>query len=298
MGCLHIILVPENGDKLPVSVRLSAGYKWDKEDGAVYSDAEEPFAVSLREEFPNIQKVTKQPEPIDQPEATRTLKKIASLVTEQASALKEAEVVVPSSSKEQPHSKVKGALPTHEVPELPEGTLDCPLCGKSYPSRSKLKDHYVVHTYKSKWVCLTCEVPFTTKIGHENHQKLHTKFKCTKAHGQGRNFNCQSYYNTLQEVIDHMNLDPAYAAIDDNRKCDLCARVFLNRPEMLKHRKHRCFHNPEIEIEYFYCTYCATRYGEKKYVTQHERYHCPKGPKLPHPGKKRKAGEKEEEKDD
>ena len=95
-----------------------------------------------------------------------------------------------------------------------------------------------------------------------------------------------------------MNLDPAYAAIDDNRKCDLCARAFLNRPEMLKHRKHRCFHNPEIEIEYFYCTYCATRYREKKYVTQHERYYCPKGPKLPHSGKKRKADEEEEEEDD
>ena len=85
-----------------MSVRLSASYKWDKEDGAVYSDAEEPFAVSLREEFPNIQKTTKQTAPTGQPEAAKTLKKIASLVTEQASALKEAGVIVPSSSKEQP----------------------------------------------------------------------------------------------------------------------------------------------------------------------------------------------------
>ena len=87
MGHLHIILVPENGDKLPVSVRFSAAYKWDQEDGAVYSDAEEPFAVSLREEFPNIQKVTKQPAPTGQPEAAKTLKKIAFLVTEQLNSL-------------------------------------------------------------------------------------------------------------------------------------------------------------------------------------------------------------------
>ena len=57
-----------------MSVRLSASYKWDKEDGAVYSDAEEPFAVSLREEFPNIQKATKQAAPAGQPEGAKTLK--------------------------------------------------------------------------------------------------------------------------------------------------------------------------------------------------------------------------------
>ena len=233
-----------------------------------------------------------------EPEKSKAaLKKIATLVKQQESTLKEAGVDVPSTSTQK--SKVKGALPSGHVPALPDNTLDCPLCGKSFQNKSKLKDHYVVHTYKSKWVCVTCEIPFTSKTGMENHEKLHTKFKCQRNHGVGGSQSCQIYYDTLAALKVHMNIDIGYAGLPDDQKCDLCAKPFKSRALMLKHRKHRCFHNDEVEIEYFHCQYCGSRYREKKYVNQHEKYNCPKGLKLPHPKpKKRKAGDDDEDDDD
>ena len=302
MGRLRIFSVPAMQTRavLQVTCRMTESYNFQQEED-IYSDAEEPFQNITREQYPNLRKnIRKRMSQAEREKGEgqgRVLKKIAALVQEETKALREAGVEMPSTSA-QSQSKVTGAKPTQAVPDLPAGILDCPMCDKKFQSHAKLKDHYAVHSFKSKWTCFTCEIPFTSNTGLKNHQRLHDKFKCVKDHGQNTNFQCAGYYDTLQELQDYLNLDPGYAGIPDTRKCDLCAKHFKNRAEMLKHRKHRCYQNPGIEIEYFHCQYCGSRYREKKYVNQHEKYNCPKGPQLPHPKPKRKAQEVGEEEDD
>ena len=275
-------------------VTKSGNYKIEAEDGSVYSDGEEPFQYFNREEYPQVKKNYKQPVRAGgSRESSGILEKLAGqssklqgLVREQQKTLEQAGVDVPSTSQmgevAAPQSKVVGARPPQPVPELPKDTLDCPVCHKVFQSKAKLREHYVVHTKQSQFKCNTCDIPFTTRTGYDNHMKLHNEYKCHSSHP-----GCAIWFPTLQALTSHMEQDVGYKNYPQRLKCDLCGKCFRNRQDMLKHRKHRCYHNPFIEIEYFYCKFCNSRYREKKYLTQHEK-NCKKAPKRSR-GKKSKS---------
>ena len=278
----------------------SPGYKFEEEDADVYSDAEEPYQFFIREDFPQVTKRHRQPAARQQaaPQSGEKdiLKKLAGhsskmegLLKEQRLTLQGAGVVVSVPSTSGATSKITGSKPVNPIPELPSNTKQCPVCAKSFQSKAKLRDHYAVHTKESQWECKVCEIPFTTKAGYDNHQRLHTEYKCPNTLHR-----CDVYFDSVEILRAHLNTDPAYEGYPDKQKCDLCCKRFTSRDGMLKHRKHRCFHNPNIIIQYFYCQYCNSRYRERKYVTQHEKYFCPHGPKEVRP----KDREDEEMEDD
>ena len=97
---------------------------------------------------------------------------------------------------------------------------------------------------------------------------LHGTFKCFLKH------TCQHRFPSRSSLRDYLMQDPEYSKLDQFCICEYCLRNFSTRGSMLKHRKRRCLHNPNIKLDYFFCKFCGSRYKEKKYLHQHESK-CP-----------------------
>ena len=284
-GCLHgLVTVPADESLIPVRVTLSENFSFPEEDPDVYSDLEEPFRFISRYDFPEVelnikekhqevQIVTKTktvfkevvrevPVTQDPPQSDVTLTKIATLVQKQKETLTEAGYqTVPTKGK---GPQVTGAIPKKNFPVLKLKTLDCPVCKAHFSSHQKMKQHYSTHTNISDFTCDICEKAFATKGGYDNHMTLHGTFKCFLTH------TCQHRFPSRSSLRDHLMQDPDYSQLDQFCICEYCLRNFSTRDSMLKHRKRRCLHNPNIKLDYFFSKFCGSRYKEKKYLHQHE----------------------------
>ena len=304
-GCRHnetgrfrgIISVPTDGGLIPVRVTLSENYSFPEEDPEVYSDFEEPFKHINRYEFPDVelnikekhqevQIITKTktvlkevvrevPVAQDPGQSDVTLTKLATLVQKQKETLAEAGYqTVPTKDK---GPQVTGAVPKKRFPVLKLKTLDCPVCNAHFPTHQKMRQHYSTHTKVSDCTCEICQKAFATKGGYDNHMILHGTYKCFLQH------TCQHRFPSRSSLKDHLMQDPIYSQLDQYYICEHCLKNFASIDTMLKHRKRRCLHNPNIKLDYFFCKFCGSRYKEKKYLHQHESK-CPKR------GKPRKGG--------
>ena len=268
---------------IATTTRVSEIYNFMEEDPGVYSDLEEPWKVEGYQEFEIPKNVKGLSEPVrtvvrevekvkvvevevpgeggtEEQEALTTL---ASLVQKQKATLADVGVQLPSTSGRKGH-KVTGAIPKKRFPALQAKSLKCPVCDKVFHQHSKLVDHYVVYTKKSDFTCETCNQAFTNQTGLSNHEKLHSTYKCYLTHA------CPVTFATKKALATHLNSVQEYVVIDKALKCPCCLRSFASRDIMLKHKKHNCYHNPDVQIHYLFCKYCGSRYREKKYLSQHE----------------------------
>ena len=295
--CHGIIAVPADGSLIPVRVTLSENYCFPEEDPEVYSELEEPFKYISRYEFPEVelnikekhqevQVITKMktvlkevvrevPVTQDPGQSDATLTKLATLVQKQKETLAEAGYQTVPTKGEGP--QVTGAVPKKKFPVLKLKTLDCPVCKAHFPTHQKMKQHYSTHTKVSDYTCDICQKAFATKGEYDNHMTLHGTFKCFLEH------TCQHRFPSRSSLRDHLMEDPEYSKLDQFCICEYCLRNFSTRDSMLKHRKRRCLHNPNIKLDYFFCKFCGSRYKEKKYLHLHES-------KCPSRGKPRKGG--------
>ena len=299
MGCIHgFIVVPADGNLIPVKMTQSGMYSFPEEDSGVYSDIEEPHRYIARHEFPKVELSLKQDQDVqvvtktrtvikrvevvkevpvtqDPNQPSQTLTKIATLVQKQKETLAEVGVPMPTTTGKGP--RVTWAVPKRKFPVLKLKTVDCPICKAHFGTHQKMKQHYTTHTKTSEHRCDICQKAFATKSGFENHVDLHGTFKCFLQH------TCQHRFQDRSSLKAHLMQDAMYSQLDEYVICQYCLKNFASRDAMLKHRKKRCLHNPNIIIDYFYCKFCGSQYKEKKYLHQHEG-------KCPHKGKPRKGG--------
>ena len=172
-------------------------------------------------------------------EQQEALSKLATLVQKQKSTLAEVGVALPSTSDKKGH-KVTRALPKRRYPKLKPKILECPVCGKVFQHHSRLVEHYVSHNKVSDYSCETCGQSFTNRTGLSNHERLHSTYKCHITHV------CPGTFDSKKALAAHLKTVAEYEAMDPDVKCPLCLRAFSTRDNMLKHKKHRCFHNPQI----------------------------------------------------
>ena len=291
---------------IATKTRVSEYYNFMEEDPDVYSDLEEPWKHEGHEEFPTdkntkgpggaVRTVVKEVEKevvkvveVEVPgnqggEQQEALSEIATLVQKQKSTLAKVGVALPSTSGKKGH-KVTGAVPKKRYPKLKPKVLDCPVCGKVFQQHSKLVKHYVSHTRVSEYSCETCGQSFSNQTGLSNHERLHSSYKCHIAHV------CPGVFDSKKALAAHLKTVTEYVDMDDNVKCPLCLRAFTTRDSMLKHKKHRCFHNPNVQIEYFFCKFCNHRYRERKYLNQHQA-NCKANKGKPRQGRKGGKGGK------
>ena len=275
-------------------VTLSESYSFPEEDPDVYSDLEETYKFVSRYEFPEVQLNVKEshqevqivtktktivkevvkevPVAQDPGQSDSALTKLASLVQKQKETLAEAGYQMVSSKDKGP--QVTGAVPKRKLPVLKLKTLDCPVCKVHFPTHQKMKQHYSTHTKVSEHTCEICQKAFATKSGYDNHMTLHGTYKCFLTH------TCQHRFPSRNALKDHLMQDPVYSQLDQYYICEHCLTNFSTRDTMLKHRKRRCIHNPNIKLDYYFC---GSRYKEKKYLHQHEG-------KCPKKGRPRKGG--------
>ena len=118
------------------------------------------------------------------------------------------------------------------------------MCKAHLPTHQKMKQHYSTHTKVSEHTCKICQKAFTTKSGYNNHMTLHGTYKCFLTH------TCQHRFPSRHSLKDHLMQDSMYSQLDQYCICDFCLKNFSTRDTMLKHRKRRCIHNPNIKLDY------------------------------------------------
>ena len=236
----------------------------------------------------------------------QVLTKIAGLVQQQKSTLEAAGVALPTaqaggiatpgqpqagtstggetiqgptlSTRAQEH----GAVPFKKYPALKKGMRSCPVCKKPFSQFSKLESHYSTsHTYKGKYTCEVCFKPFSSQIILDRHKVIHTTFKCFLPGHPDTKHGCPppGEYSTKTAFKAHLEQNVNYQAVDPENICQYCLMWFTGktpRANLLRHQKHRCQFNPQVEREYAFCKFCGKRYSERRYCKLHEKK-CVKG---------------------
>ncbi|XP_034543281.1 uncharacterized protein LOC117815585 [Notolabrus celidotus] len=78
-----------------------------------------------------------------------------------------------TSSHEQPQEKSSEEQKQHQLPLRPKKTLNCPTCGRAFPSSGALRRHLVIHSGKRPYKCFICGRGFTQGGNLKTHMKTH-----------------------------------------------------------------------------------------------------------------------------
>lgn len=69
----------------------------------------------------------------------------------------------------------------------------CGICGKSFKTNYKLKEHEKIHTDEKPFHCSTCNKVFRSRIGLMQHEAAHTGEYAYTCEQCGKGFQCRSY---------------------------------------------------------------------------------------------------------
>ena len=159
----------------------------------------------------------------------------------------------------------------------------CIQCGKHFKTVRTLTQHQKIHSGLRPHVCEVCNKSFVRKDTLQEHVKAHDPSKsnyvcqeCGKVFG--RRF-------SLQAHVMHHTPENRFA-------CTMCGKKYLTKSNLERHKethnpKEKC---PKCNVDVMHlklhlktcgatasypCTSCGKKFGQKRYLVQHQLIHLP-----------------------
>lgn len=135
---------------------------------------------------------------------------------------------------------------------VPAKSKLCPICGKLWPSHSKLLKHIRSHTGQLQYKCSFCKRLLATKTSLVQHEKTHTgekQFKCEF---------CAKTFGQSNQLMTHRKLHTGKDIV-----CDVCGKGFCRPSEL---RVHMRMHTGELPYD---CEECGKHFRISSHLREH-----------------------------
>uniref|UniRef100_A0ABM5FFD3 Zinc finger protein with KRAB and SCAN domains 1-like isoform X1 n=1 Tax=Pogona vitticeps TaxID=103695 RepID=A0ABM5FFD3_9SAUR len=138
----------------------------------------------------------------------------------------------------------------------------CPVCEKSFSSKSTLNLHWKIHTGEKLFQCLECGKSFSCNSSLKTHQRMHTGEKpfkcglCGKTFTQRINLSCHVRIHTGERP---------YPCFD-------CGKRFKKKGDLSRHQRIHTGEKP------YTCLECGMNFCYKESLKTHQRVHTGEQP--------------------
>ncbi|TEA40691.1 hypothetical protein DBR06_SOUSAS9410066, partial [Sousa chinensis] len=175
--------------------------------------------------------------------------------------------------------------PTHSPTKKKKNIHACTICGKLFPSQSKLDRHALIHTGQRPFKCVLCSKSFRQSTHLKIHQLTHSEerpFQCCF---------CQKGFKIQSKLLKHkqiharnktfqtLSLKCGFSVTNENIytghkmcPCDKCEKVF---PSVSKLQRHYLIHTGQRP---FGCNVCGKSFRQSAHLKRHKLTHIDKIP--------------------
>lgn len=142
--------------------------------------------------------------------------------------------------------------------QLPDKSLMCEVCNKTYATKSSLRKHILLHKGdENPFVCTKCEKAFTCKNHLERHERIHNGDRLHRCP------HCEKGFTDKSSLVKHIRIHTGERPFH----CTLCDKTFYDKSHLARHRRMHTGEKP------YCCDICQKTFSCRDSLHLHKFAH-------------------------